>query len=142
MKKGNLKKINEIVKSIDQKSMELADFLSNIGFLSRKNMLQEITRDIIKNSKLMKDMGVDKGIMLQNGDQEEPLLVQSLIENTIAQIKAQPVKKVIFLREFLNGIPDISDGDKNVILQSLKDEEDDKLRDKMLLLVKTFDLKL
>ncbi len=142
MEKGNLDKIHNLIKIIEEKSSELEEFLSDFSFSSRKNLLQEITRDIIKNSKIMKDMGLVQGMILPANEQEEPLLVQSLIQNTISQIKAKPMKKVIFLRDFLNAIPEISDNDKNVILQSIKDEKIEKLKEKMLMLLKTFNLKL
>ena len=60
-------------------------------------------------------------------------------DNFISKIQEKPTKKIIYLREFLENFPSISNNDKDIIINSLKDEKNkDKLREKMSSLVSIF----
>ena len=141
MEKKKFSEISRMIKGIEKKNLELEDKLSEFSVLSRKNMLKEITQNIIKNSEIMKQMNVNQDLIMPH-DEEEPLFIQAIVDSTITEIEKNPTKKVILLKELLNRMPDISVNDQNVIIQSLKDEEVEKLKEKILSLVKIFKLQL
>ena len=138
MEKKKFSEISRMIKGIEKKNLELEDKLSEFSVLSRKNMLKEITQNIIKNSEIMKQMNVNQDLIMPH-DEEEPLFIQAIVDSTITEIEKNPTKKVILLKELLNRMPDISVNDQNVIIQSLKDEEVEKLKEKILSLVKILD---
>jgi hypothetical protein len=47
---------------------------------------------------------------------------------------------VLYLRLFLDKFKDISDQDKNVVIQSIKDEDSKGLKEKILSILKVFKL--
>ena len=141
MEKKKLSEISHMIKGIENKNLELEEKISEFSVISRKNMLKEITQDIIKNSHIMKQMNVNQDLIMPH-DEEEPLFIQAIVESTISEIKKNPSKKVLFLKDLLDKMPDISTNDQNVIIQSLKDEDVDKLKEKILSLVKIFKLQL
>lgn len=57
MEKGKMDKILSIIKEIEKKNLELRHFVLNLPIISRKNMLKEISQDIIKNNKLFHEFG-------------------------------------------------------------------------------------
>jgi hemerythrin superfamily protein len=142
MERKKFNEVSRMIKGIEKKNLELEEFLSNLSILSRENMLRDITQDIIRNSEILKQLGVNQDLIMPQDEQEEPFLFQAIVENSISEIKKNPSKKVLLLKELLNKMPDISDNDKNVILQSIKDEDPDKLKEKILSLVKIFKLQL
>jgi len=142
MERKNFSEVSRMIEEIEKKNVELEDLLSKFSFFSRKKILQEITQNIIKGSPILKQMGVNQELIMPQEEYEEPMLFHAIIDNTIDEIKADPTKKLIFLKNLLNKMPDISENDKNVILQSLKDEKIEKLKEKILSLVKVFKLQL
>ena len=76
---------------------------------------------------------------LSNAHPEQTNKLHDLVESFILKIQDNPTKKIIYLREFLENFPSISNTDKDVIINSLKDEKNkDKLREKMTSLVDIF----
>ena len=142
MERKKFLEVSKKISSIEEKNRDLDELLSNFSDLSRKNMVREITQKIIKNSLILKQMGVNKDLILPNEEQEEPLLFQAIVENSISEIKRNPTKKVIILKDLLDKMPEITVNDKKVILQSLKDEKIENLTTKILDLVKIFKLAL
>jgi len=144
MDKGKLNKVLSIIKDIEKNNSELTENLSNLSLLSRKDLLQEITKDIIKKNEIFKEMGVSQDqICAGMGDKkDEAHQIHNFIDGVISNIHANPSKKVIYLRKFFDMFQEsISDNDKIVIIQSLKDEKIDKLKEKMLSLIEIFKLK-
>ncbi|KKM95580.1 hypothetical protein LCGC14_1186840, partial [marine sediment metagenome] len=64
--------------------------------------------------------------------------LENIVESYTSKIIEKPTKKIIYLREFLSNFQTINDSDKDVILNSLKDENGEKLSQKMTSLVKIF----
>ena len=142
MEKGKMDKILSIINEIEKKNSELVDYVSSLSTLSRKNMLKEISQDIIKNNKLFQELGIFKNPLPIESTENEPLLIQNIIEDIISSIQTNPSKKVIYIRKFLNFFEDISENDKNVIFNSLKDVRIEDLKEKMFSLAQVFNIKM
>ncbi len=143
MDRGNKEKILEMIESIVKKNSEMKDFISNLSIPSRNEMLIEITHDIInKNSILREFIGIESQI--KSKEEMERASSNIIIEDFLNKIQKNPSKKVIFLREFLDLFQDsISENDKDVILNSLKDEKNnEKLKERMISLIDIFKLNL
>lgn len=141
MEKGNFKKIFQMIEGIEEKNSNLANYLRNLPFSSRNKMLKEIVRDVVSNNKLIKQLEVPIESMYTKEKIGESL-INNVVTDIIINIQNNETKKVIYLREFLNMFQEISENDKSVILQSLKDEKLEKLKEKMLSLVSMFNLKI
>jgi hypothetical protein len=134
MEKENRKldKVLSMIKGIETKNLEFEDYISDLNILSRTNLLKEISVDIIRNSELFQEVAKDE---------QKNILPTDFVEDIILKIKKDPAKKIIFLREFLDNFKDISQNDKNVILQSLKEKDDGELNQEMSNLVYVFKLR-
>ncbi len=144
MEKGNLDKILSMIKGIEKKNVEFQKLISTLEIPSRNNMLKEISNDIIKNNKLFKELQVEITGIIVAKEEIENISNYNLIEEIVLKIQNIPSKKIIFLREFINKMEDISENDKGVLLQSLNDEkiEIEELKEKMLSLANIFNLKI
>ena len=144
MEKGNLDKILSMIKGIEKKNIEFQKLISTIEIPSRNNILKEISNDIIKNNKLFKELQVEITGIIVAKEEIENISNYNLIEEIVLKIQNIPSKKIIFLREFINKMEDISENDKGVLLQSLNDEkiEIEELKEKMLSLANIFNLKI
>ncbi len=144
MEKGNLDKILSMIKGIEKKNIEFQKLISTIEIPSRNNILKEISNDIIKNNKLFKELQVEITGIIVAKEEIENISNYNLIEEIVLKIQNNPSKKIIFLREFINKMEDISENDKGVLLQSLNDEKIDieELKEKMLSLANIFNLKI
>lgn len=143
MGSGNKEKILEIIKEIENKNSEMKEFLSSLSILPRNDMLKEITRDIINNNPVIQELlGTEEQIISK--EKEEKASIDYIIERYFNKIQKYPYKKIIFLREFLELFQArIAEKDKDVILNSLKDEKnDEKLKERMKFLANTFELNL
>ena len=135
---GRLGKVLSMIKGIERKNLEFENYISNLNIYSRTNLLKEISFNIIKNSKLFQGLNVDFRDVQVVKEKKEEILTNNFIEATILKIRHNPMKKIIFLREFLDNLEDISQNDKDVILQSLKDKEDEELNQELSNLVQIF----
>lgn len=144
MEKGNLDKILSKIKGIEKKNVEFQKLISTLEIPSRNNMLKEISNDIIKNNKLFKELQVEITGIIVGKEEIENISNYNLIEEIVLKIQNIPSKKIMFLREFINKMEDISENDKGVLLQSLNDEkiEIEELKEKMLSLANIFNLKI
>lgn len=143
MGSGNKEKILEIIKEIENKNMEMEEYLSSIKILPRNQMLKEINRDIINNSSVIQELlGNEEKIISK--EKEDKASMNYTIEGYFSKIQESPHKKIIFLKEFLELFKDkISEKDKDVILNELKDEKNYiQLKERMIFLANTFELKL
>ena len=135
---GRLGKVLSMIKGIERKNLEFENYISNLNIYSRMDLLKEISFNIIKNSKLFQGLNVDFRDVQVVKEKKEEILTNNFIEATILKIRHNPMKKIIFLREFLDNLEDISQNDKDVILQSLKDKEDEELNQELSNLVQIF----
>ncbi|MFX0188310.1 MAG: hypothetical protein ACFE8A_11315 [Candidatus Hodarchaeota archaeon] len=143
MEKENRKldKVLSMIKGIERKNLEFENYISDLNILSRTNLLKEISVDIIKNSELFQDLHIECKDIEVAKDEQKNILVANFVEDIILKIKNDPAKKIIFLREFLDNFEDISQNDKNVILQSLKEKDDEELNQEMSNLVNVFKIR-
>ena len=143
MEREKKEKILEMIKAIENKNTEMKEFLSSLSILSRNEMLKEITREIINNNSLIRELlGTEEQYISR--EKEVKASLDYIIEKYVRKIRKNPYKKVIFLREFLELFQDrISEKDKEVILKSLKDENSvEKIKERMKFLASTFELNL
>ena len=133
-----LGKVLSMIKGIERNNLEFENYISNLNIYSRTNLLKEISFNIIKNSKLFQELNVDFKNVQVAKEKKEEILTNNFIEVTILKIRNNPMKKIIFLREFLDNLEDISQNDKDVILQSLKDKDEEELNQEMSNLVQIF----
>lgn len=139
MEKGNKDEILNMINDIEKKNSEIEKYLSTLSILSRKETLKDIISKIIENNSILQEIEKSKGDHLHSGAKEQVNKLQDLVENFITKIQDKPTKKIIYLREFLENFPSISNKDKEVIIKSLKDEKNkDKLKEKMMSLVEIF----
>lgn len=140
MEKGNINLINSMIKDIESTNSDLAEYIKNLPFSSRNDVIKEILRDIIVQNDFIKGLGIPVENIYASSIKEQSL-IQNVVDDITAKIKNTPSKKVIYIKEFLDWFEEISESDKKVILQSLKDEKIEELQQKMLSLVEMFDLK-
>ena len=139
MEKGNKDKILDLIKEIENKNSEMEKYLSSLSILSREDMLKEITRNIIENNSILQEIAGSKEKILPSEIKEKISTVQETVDGFISKIQENETKRIIYLREFIETFQEISDNDKNVIIQSLKDEKDiNLLKEKMLSLSNIF----
>jgi hypothetical protein len=139
MERGIKDEILNMIKEIEKKNSDIAKYLSKLSILSRNETLKNIMKNIIESNSILQEIEKSKGEHLQSKVKEQTNVLQNLVDNFISKIKEKPTKKIIYLREFLENFPSISNNDKDVIINSLKDEKNEnKLREKMGSLVSIF----
>jgi hypothetical protein len=139
MERGNKDEILNMIKEIEKKNSEIEKYLSELSILSRNETLKNIMNNIIESNSILQEMEKSKGGHLHTEVNEKANALQNLVDNFISKIQEKPTKKIIYLREFLENFPSITNNDKDVIINSLKDEKNkDKLREKMSSLVSIF----
>ncbi|MFX0081958.1 MAG: hypothetical protein ACFE94_09420 [Candidatus Hodarchaeota archaeon] len=139
MERGKKDEILNMIKDIEKKNLDLEKYLSMLSILSRNETLKNIMSDIIESNSILQEIEKTKGEHLHTKGKEQANILQNLVDNFISKIQEKPTKKIIYLREFLENFPSISNNDKDVILNSLKDEKNkEKLREKMNSLVSIF----
>jgi hypothetical protein len=137
----NVDKVLSILKDIDEKNIKIEELLSEMSISSRNDLLRDITRDIIEKNNLVKEHGLSNEFVCDPISLDpEVISINSLLDNLVSNIEINPSKKVIYLRLFLDRFHDISVQDKKVIIQSVKDEDTNGLKAKMLSLVNVFKL--
>ncbi|MHA1750386.1 MAG: hypothetical protein ACTSYF_17280 [Promethearchaeota archaeon] len=130
-----------LIKGIENKQSEIETFLSNLNISSRDEMVKELIIEIIRNNSLFKELDITQEI-LNESKSTESNSKETVIDHLISNIQNNPSKKIVYLRLFLDRFHEISDQDKNVILQSIKNEKNEDLKEKLLSLVSVFKVKL
>jgi len=139
MERGNKDEILNMIKEIEKKNSEIEKYISRLSILSRNETLKNIMNNIIESNSILQEIEKSKGEHQHIEVKEQANALQNLVDNFISKIQEKPTKKIIYLREFLENFPSISNNDKDVIINSLKDEKNkDKLREKMSSLVSIF----
>lgn len=132
-----------LIEEIKNKNSEMERIVSNMNILSRSEMLKQIAQNIIEKIAIFqepefykeKEYKPEYGADLTSS-------IGNIIDNLINNIQKYPSKRVIYLRIFLERFHEISEQDKNVILQSIKDEKLEDLKEKILSLVNVFKLEM
>ncbi|MFX1477193.1 MAG: hypothetical protein ACFFCI_03590 [Promethearchaeota archaeon] len=139
MEKENKDKLLKLINEVQNKNSEIEKHISNLRILSRNETLKEIMSDIFEKNTVLQEIEKSKGEHSHHVVKDQINSLKTLVENSISKINENPTRKIIYLREFLDNFQSISSNDKDVILNSLKDEKDkDKLREKMSSLVDIF----
>lgn len=132
-----------LLKDIDEKNLKIEGLLSEISIPSRNDLLRDINRDIIEKNNLIKEHGLSNEFVCESlSSDPEVISIQTLLDNLVSNIEKNPSKKVLYLRLFLDRFHDISDQDKNVVIQSVKEEHTKELKNKMLSLINVFKLEI
>jgi len=144
MERGTKEKILDMIEEMEEKNSQIEKYISSLSILSRKDILKEISQDIINNNPLLQEIIGKKGSLIPSNNQERVSSDDDIIDTIISKIQENPHKKVFFLNEYLGLFQDqISEKDKEVILKSLRDEKNEaKLKEGMLSLVTIFNLNL
>ena len=140
MEQQDIEKILSKVRIIEEENLELDQIICEMEVSNRDMILEEILLDIIRSNSLLQSLEITQEI-LSKSKVTEPESMQTVINNLLSSIKKMPNKKVIVLRSFLERFEEISEQDKNVILQSLKDDNYDDIKEKLVSLIKAFKLK-
>jgi hypothetical protein len=134
------KKVLSKIEKLHKDTSELKNFISELPILSREDLLEQIQEDILMKNIIYQEESLFKK-KYKDKTKKKISFTQNLIDKTIADINQNPVKKVFFLRKFIDKFSDISESDKNVVLKSLENTGMDDLREKMDSLIKTFKMK-
>jgi len=140
MEQQHIEKILSKVRTIEEENIELDQIICEMEVPNRDKILEEILLDIIRSNALLQSLDISQEI-LSKSNVTEPESLQTVINNLLSSIKKMPNKKVIVLRTFLERFEEISEQDKNVILQSLKDDNYEAIKEKLLSLINAFKLK-
>ena len=141
MDEEQAKEALSLIKGIENKQSEIETFLSNLNISSRDEIVKELIIEIIRNNSLFKELDITQEI-LNESKSTESHSKETGIDHLISNIQNNPSKKIVYLRLFLDRFHEISDQDKNVILQSIKNEKNEDLKEKLLSLVSVFKVKL
>lgn len=141
MDKEQAKEAISLINGIENKQSEIETFLSNLNISSRDEIVKELIIEIIRNNSLFKELDITQEI-LNDSKSTESNSKKTIIDHLISSVQNNPSKKIVYLRLFLDKFHEISDQDKNVILQSIKNEKNEDLKEKLLSLVSVFKVKL
>ena len=139
MEELNFGIIKSLLRDIDKKKLDLELYIQNLSIPSRNEMMKEIISEIILKNSFFKELSIPIEKIYDKNKKKQGR-IQVIVDELIINIKNTPNKKVIYLREFLNLFKEIYETDRNVILQSLKDEEIENLKDKIMSLVEMFQI--
>lgn len=143
MEGEDMDRILELIEEIENKNSEIEKLVSNMNILSRNDILKQISQDIIEKNEIFKEpeFHKEKGYKPKHVSDSDSSIT-NVIDNVIINIQKYPTKRVIYLRIFLERFHEISEHDKTVILQSIKDEKTEDLKEKLLSLVNAFKLEM
>ena len=143
MKRENFDQIINLISSTEKSNEEINLLIANLTIPTRNELLKEITSHIIRRNPFLNDVKILTELSSAiEPEVTEPDSIESLLDNLILNIQNNPFKKVIFLKLFLDRFHEISEQDKNVIIQSVKDESIEDIKEKLISLVRVFKLDL
>jgi hypothetical protein len=143
MKRENFDQIINLISTAEKSNEEINLLISNLTIPTRNELLKEITSQIIRRNPFLNDVKILNELSTAiEPEVTEPDSIESLLDNLILNIQNNPFKKVIFLKLFLDRFHEISEQDKNVIIQSVKDESIEDIKEKLISLVRVFKLDL
>lgn len=141
MNKEQAKEALALIKGIENKQSEIEAFLSNLNISSREELIKDLITEIIRNNSLFKELDITQEI-LSESESTLSNSIEIIIDHLISNIQNNPSKKIVYLRLFLDRFNEISEQDKNVLLQSIKNEKNKELKEKLLSLVSVFKVKI
>ncbi|MFO8018175.1 MAG: hypothetical protein R6U96_06030 [Promethearchaeia archaeon] len=133
MERKNLEKVFSMLQQIEDRNKELVESLSQITPLSRDQILESISKHIVNEN--LNILGLSQKEPCGSGVHKKEF--ENIINQIIANIKQDPSKKVLYLKDFFDLFEDISEQDKNVMLQSFKNIDLHRLKNRMLSFSKT-----
>lgn len=143
MKRENFDQIINLISTTEKSNEQINLLISNLAIPNRNELLKEITSQIIRRNPFLNDVKILNELSSAiEPEVTEPDSIESLLDNLILNIQNNPFKKVIFLKLFLDRFHEISEQDKNVIIQSVKDESIEDIKEKLISLVRVFKLDL
>ena len=143
MKRENFDQIINLISTTEKSNEKINLLISNLTIPNRNELLKEITSQIIRRNPFLNDVKILNELSSAiEPEVTEPDSIESLLDNLILNIQSNPFKKVIFLKLFLDRFHEISEQDKNVIIQSVKDESIEDIKEKLISLVRVFKLDL
>ncbi len=142
MKPEEIDKTLLLINDLDEKRKQIHSLLSKMAVSSRLDLLEEITKDVLDKNVALQEMGYtqEKVKASESDGESESQTIMNTIDNLISNIKTNPSIKIIYIKLFLDRFHEISDQDKNAILQDVKDLDPDKLKEKLLPLISIFEL--
>lgn len=141
MKKDKIGNIINFIDNVENENQKLIEYISQLPLLSRNEILSQILQEIIENKDLIVDRSMYNKEISQKELKKKKNKVSGIIEKVVANISKNPAKKVFYLKEFLDKLEEISDKDKTVVLQSLKNLESNQLEKKMSSLIQIFKIR-
>ncbi|TXT58060.1 MAG: hypothetical protein BAJALOKI2v1_450003 [Promethearchaeota archaeon] len=141
MKKDKIGNIINFIDNIENENQKLIEYISQLRLLSRNEILSQILQEIIENKDLIVDRSIYNKEISQKELKKKKNKVSGIIEKVVTNISKNPAKKVFYLKEFLDKLEEISDKDKTVVLQSLKNLESNQLEKKMSSLIQIFKIR-
>jgi hypothetical protein len=141
MKQSDADKLISMIHIIGRKSKELTNSLTQLEIQSRNSLMKEIHKTIIGKNEFFHNINIKPRDMCKD-ENEDKKFIDDIIDITISNINKNPAKKVFYLKKFLDKFEDISEKDKNAIIQSLKSVEMKDLKEDMESLINIFEIKL
>jgi hypothetical protein len=141
MNKEQAKEALALIKGIENKQSEIEAFLSNLNISSREELIKELITEIIRNNSLFKELDITQEILSESASTLSNS-IEIVIDHLISNIQNNPSKKIVYLRLFLDRFNEISEQDKSVLLQSIINEKNKELKEKLLSLVSVFKVKI
>ncbi|NHJ23639.1 MAG: hypothetical protein EAX89_03635 [Candidatus Lokiarchaeota archaeon] len=143
MKMEDIDKVISLITNNKITNDNINNLISTLDVPTRNDMLKDITSQILQSNQYLSDFGTSNELILDTDKvTTEPNSIESLFDNLIINIQKNPIKKVIFLKLFLDRFHEITEQDKNVIIQSVKDEAPENIKEKLISLVKVFKLEI
>ncbi len=130
------------IDNLNNNILELEKLISEMSILSREELIKKIHEDLLLKNIIFKNEGILQKDLYKDKAEKQYSIPQLLINKTILDIRNTPVKKVFFLRKFLNKFSDISESDKTVLLNDLTRADINNLSEKLESLTHTFKLNL
>lgn len=143
MKRENLDKIISLITNTEKNNDEINRLIFDLNMPSRNELLKEVLSQIIQNNQYLNDIkSSDESTSEIEKTFIEPDTIETLLDNLLVNIQKNPIKKVIYLKLFFDRFHEISEQDKNVIIQSVKDEPPENVKEKLSSLLKVFKLEI
>lgn len=127
MEQKILDTILSMLQKIKAQDEELVMFLSQNCELTRDQILEGISQTIVNNR--LSDLGFSQDDICSTDIKKREF--EHTIDQIVANVEQDPSKKVLYLRDFFDLFEEISEQDKNVMLQSFKGVKLEDLKSKM-----------
>lgn len=127
------------IRDIERKISDLDSILSGVSIFNRSELIQEIYQDIIVNDKFLQTL--EKGPIQAVKAHKELKPEDSFDFDSLNEVVNDPAKKLVKIKSYLEKFSDISENDKNAIIQTLVDKDVDFIKNNIIQLTKVFALK-